>query len=191
MATKRLGMRKSRQILRQKWELKLSRRQVARSLELSAGTVSGTVQRAAGKPQARGDLPETQVLLGVSRSSVRANGATTLLRAASQPAGQCAQGFFEGREIRLGHAIAMIRSIELELLEDAAMIAYQLPAERAREIGRHRAGALVAQPLQCPDGERVHRIPRLPGGRLLQAEQGPPPGGRIVAGRTPVGGRLE
>src|SRR6266498_1013638 len=156
MATKRLGMRKSRQILRQKWELKLSRRQVARSLELSAGTVSGTVQRAAGKPQARGDLPETQVLLGVSRSSVRANGATTLLRAASQPAGQCAQGFFEGREIR-----------------------------------RHRAGALVAQPLQCPDGERVHRIPRLPGGRLLQAEQGPPPGGRIVAGRTPVGGRLE
>ena len=46
MAGKRLLMRKSREILRQKWELQLSHRQVARSLGVGVGTVCETLQRA-------------------------------------------------------------------------------------------------------------------------------------------------
>jgi len=46
MAGERLSMRKSREILRQKWELRLSHRQVARSLGVGLGTVSQTVRRA-------------------------------------------------------------------------------------------------------------------------------------------------
>lgn len=46
MAGKRLSMRRSREILRQKWELGLSHRQVARSLGVGVGTVCETVQRA-------------------------------------------------------------------------------------------------------------------------------------------------
>src|SRR6266498_1085948 len=46
MAGKRLLMRKSREILRQKWELHLSHRQVARSPGVGVGTVSAALQRA-------------------------------------------------------------------------------------------------------------------------------------------------
>ena len=47
MAAERLGMRKTREILRQKWELGLSHRKVARSLGVGVGTVSEVVTRAA------------------------------------------------------------------------------------------------------------------------------------------------
>ena len=46
MAAERLGMRKTREILRQKWELGLSHRKVARSLGVGVGTVSEVVTRA-------------------------------------------------------------------------------------------------------------------------------------------------
>src|SRR6266498_5724680 len=46
MAGKRLLMRKSREILRQKWELQLSHRQVARSLGVGVGTVCEALERA-------------------------------------------------------------------------------------------------------------------------------------------------
>lgn len=46
MAGKRLSMRRSREILRLKWELALSHRQVARSLGVGVGTVSQTLHRA-------------------------------------------------------------------------------------------------------------------------------------------------
>ena len=46
MAAERLSMRKAREILRQKWELGLSHRKVARSLGVGVGTVSETVSRA-------------------------------------------------------------------------------------------------------------------------------------------------
>ncbi len=46
MATERLSMRKTREILRQKLALGLSHREVARSLGLSAGAVHGAVARA-------------------------------------------------------------------------------------------------------------------------------------------------
>ena len=39
MATKRLSMRKTREILRQKWALGRSHREVARSLSVGGGTV--------------------------------------------------------------------------------------------------------------------------------------------------------
>ena len=47
MATKRMTMRKTREILRQKWELKLSHRQVAASLGCSPGAVGAAVKHAA------------------------------------------------------------------------------------------------------------------------------------------------
>ena len=46
MAGTRLSMRRSREILRQKWELRRSHREVARSLEVGLGTVSQTLYRA-------------------------------------------------------------------------------------------------------------------------------------------------
>ncbi len=46
MATERLSMRKTREILRQKWELGRTHRQVAASVGASAGAVAGTVGRA-------------------------------------------------------------------------------------------------------------------------------------------------
>src|ERR1700678_1554411 len=46
MATRRLTMRKTREILRQKWELGRSHREVAESLGLSAGAVAKAVGRA-------------------------------------------------------------------------------------------------------------------------------------------------
>jgi len=47
MATERLSMRKTREILRQKWELKRSHRAVAASVGLSSGAIGATVARAA------------------------------------------------------------------------------------------------------------------------------------------------
>ena len=46
MARDRLSMRKTREILRQKWLLGQSHRSVRRSLAVGLGTVSGTVARA-------------------------------------------------------------------------------------------------------------------------------------------------
>ena len=46
MATERLSMRKTREILRQKWALKRTHREVALSLGVSAGAVGGVVLRA-------------------------------------------------------------------------------------------------------------------------------------------------
>lgn len=46
MATERLTMRRIREILRQKWMLQRSHREVARSLELSPGSVANVVERA-------------------------------------------------------------------------------------------------------------------------------------------------
>ena len=47
MATERLSMRKTREILRQKWELGRTHRQIAASVGASAGAVGGAVSRAA------------------------------------------------------------------------------------------------------------------------------------------------
>jgi len=46
MATERLSMRKLREILRQKWTLARSHRQVAASLNVSVGTVTSVLRRA-------------------------------------------------------------------------------------------------------------------------------------------------
>ena len=47
MATERLSMRQTREILRQKWLLGRTHRDVARSLRVSVGAVGATVHRAA------------------------------------------------------------------------------------------------------------------------------------------------
>jgi len=46
MATERLSMRKVREILRQKWVLRRTHRQVAESVGRSAGAVGGVIERA-------------------------------------------------------------------------------------------------------------------------------------------------
>ncbi len=46
MARRRLSMRKTREILRQKWVLKRTHREIARSLHKSTGTISATATRA-------------------------------------------------------------------------------------------------------------------------------------------------
>jgi transposase len=59
MATERLSMRKTREILRLKWDLGRSHREVARSLGISSGAVGSTVLRA----RAAGlDWPQVQAL---------------------------------------------------------------------------------------------------------------------------------
>jgi hypothetical protein len=59
MATERLSMRHTREILRQKWVLDRTHRQVAQSLRISSGAVGATMLRA----QAAGpDWPEVQAL---------------------------------------------------------------------------------------------------------------------------------
>ena len=60
MATERLSMRKIREILRQKWALACSHRQVAASLQVSIGTVTGVLRRAT---HAGLDWPQVQQLL--------------------------------------------------------------------------------------------------------------------------------
>ena len=46
MATERLSMRQTREILRQKWSLRRTHREVAQSLGISSGAVGTTVLRA-------------------------------------------------------------------------------------------------------------------------------------------------
>ncbi|MBW2726762.1 MAG: transposase, partial [Deltaproteobacteria bacterium] len=46
MAGQRLSMRKAREILRQKWELKRSHREVAASVGVSKGAITGVIHRA-------------------------------------------------------------------------------------------------------------------------------------------------
>lgn len=59
MATERLSMRHTREILRQKWLLGRSHREVARGLRVGLGTITGTVHRA----EAAGlDWPQIQAL---------------------------------------------------------------------------------------------------------------------------------
>ena len=60
MAAERLTMRKTREILRQKWGLGLSHRQVAGSLGIGLGTVSETLTRA--MVAKLGSWPEVQAL---------------------------------------------------------------------------------------------------------------------------------
>ena len=48
MAAERLSMRQIREILRQKWLLSCSHRQVAQGLHVGLGTISSVVQRAHG-----------------------------------------------------------------------------------------------------------------------------------------------
>jgi transposase len=59
MATERLSMRQIREILRQKWVLACSHRQVAASLTVSLGTVTGVLRRAT---HAGLDWPQVQTL---------------------------------------------------------------------------------------------------------------------------------
>jgi transposase len=59
MATERLSMRKLREILRQKWTLTRSHRQVAASLNVSVGTVTSVLRRAT---HASLDWPQVQAL---------------------------------------------------------------------------------------------------------------------------------
>lgn len=59
MATERLSMRQIREILRQKWVLACSHRQVAASLTVSLGTVTGVLRRAT---HASLDWPQVQAL---------------------------------------------------------------------------------------------------------------------------------
>src|SRR5438105_7115108 len=47
MATERTSMRSIREVLRQKWELENSHREVSRSLKVSLGAISGVLTRAA------------------------------------------------------------------------------------------------------------------------------------------------
>ena len=59
MATERLSMRKTREILRQRWELGRTHREIAASVGQSLGAVAMTV----GRAQAAGlDWPATQAL---------------------------------------------------------------------------------------------------------------------------------
>src|ERR1700694_6018264 len=64
MATERLSMRQTREILRQKWSLGRTHREVAQSLGISSGAVGATVlrTRAAGLQRAPVD-PRTDELL--------------------------------------------------------------------------------------------------------------------------------
>ena len=50
MATERLSMRQTREILRQKWRLGRTHREVAQSLGISSGAVGTTVLRARAAP---------------------------------------------------------------------------------------------------------------------------------------------
>jgi len=59
MATERVSMRDAKEILRQKWSLKMTNRQVARSMGISAGTVGKTVSRAR---DAKLDWPQVEQL---------------------------------------------------------------------------------------------------------------------------------
>src|SRR5437879_9820145 len=58
MATERLSMRQTREILRQKWRLGRTHREVAQSLRISTGAVGTTVlrARAAGLDWAQADM---------------------------------------------------------------------------------------------------------------------------------------
>ena len=59
MATKRLDMYKTKEILRLKWGRGLKHREIARSLAISAGSVGATVSRA---KRAGLDLPKVEQL---------------------------------------------------------------------------------------------------------------------------------
>ena len=69
MATERLSMRKTREILRQKLELNRSHREVAASVGLSVGAVSATLVRAAaaGLTWAAAEQLSDEALTGSTR----------------------------------------------------------------------------------------------------------------------------
>jgi len=59
MTTERLSMRKTKEILRQKWTLARTNREIARSVSVSAGTVGKTISRAKA---VKLDWPQVQLL---------------------------------------------------------------------------------------------------------------------------------
>src|SRR5690349_20068287 len=66
MATERLSMRSIKEVLRQKWVLKRSHREVARSLGISAGVVGRVMARVAGLGldwETAKELPEEELEL--------------------------------------------------------------------------------------------------------------------------------
>lgn len=67
MASQRLSMRKTREILRQKWVLNRSHREVASSLDVSIGAVSGTLHRAHGR-----GLSTWEAIAGLAESELEA-----------------------------------------------------------------------------------------------------------------------
>jgi transposase len=73
MAGWRLSMRKTREILRQKWGLGRSHREVARSLSVSLGAISGALGRAeaAGLDWAAGRSARHRTARGCTRSGRR------------------------------------------------------------------------------------------------------------------------
>jgi hypothetical protein len=67
MATERLSMRHVREILRLKWVVGLSHREVARSIGLSAGAVGGTISRAKA---AAGESPRLLSQQAIARMGI-------------------------------------------------------------------------------------------------------------------------
>ena len=67
MASQRLSMRKTREILRQKWVLQRSHREVARGLDVSIGAVTGTLHRAHGR-----GLSSWEAVEGLAESELEA-----------------------------------------------------------------------------------------------------------------------
>ena len=79
MATERLSMRQTREILRQKWHLGRTHREVAQSLGISTGAVCTTVLRARGPGpidlvSRRRVVPPRVVRRGGQRGGIRAGG---------------------------------------------------------------------------------------------------------------------
>jgi transposase len=83
MAGPRLSMRKTREILRQKWALGRSHREVARSLGVSMGAISGALRRA---EQAGLDWP---VVVGLSEAELEARLYRTAAPSPERPAPDC------------------------------------------------------------------------------------------------------
>jgi hypothetical protein len=80
MAGQRLSMRKAREILRQKWELNRSHREVAESVGVSKGAITGVMHRALSR-----GLASWEVIAGLSEEELEAqlyDSKKTLARAA-------------------------------------------------------------------------------------------------------------
>jgi transposase len=107
MATERLTMRKTREILRQKWMLGASHRQIARSLGVGLGTVGKVVGRAT-----LGGLEEWAQIAGLSEEELEAKLYVTAKAVAQKPAPDCAK--LHGELRRAGVTLQLLH---LEYLE--------------------------------------------------------------------------